>query len=1011
MKPLRLHMQAFGPFSETETIDFTQLGENPLFLIHGQTGAGKSTILDAICFALYGKSADDVRETANLRCDRAAPGLECQVEFEFEIGDKRYRVNRKPRQLLPGRASETAAKASLVQILNDGSEVLLEERKVTEVAEHIVRITGLQVEQFRQVMVLPQGKFRELLLADSEEREKILAKLFQTQIYKQIEQELRERASEITREKSNQDEQIKGILSTAGQNTAADLNQQLIKQEPELAALEKQAKQSQESLKQAEHALQSAHQLTQQFRQYQQLVQKLTELQAQASLRQEQETQLARHQQALTVRPYIQELARNKLELQRGQELSQETERQLKQLQVQSPALKERLEQAQQAMQAKPALDVQLNQLDSLKDQFSLIQTQQTQLQQLMQTKQSSEQQIKGLSQKLEQQQVEHKAAQQAEQESWRRSQEITTLQTALKQIVEDGKKARVIQELRTQAQKLQEQASEFEQKQAKAQSHFESVKKAGLQLELAWHQGQAALLAKHLEAGEACPVCGSLEHPQLAYSEHEVLIEQHQVEHARQQTEQARQTWLNEKERWQNLLTQFKAKQEELEQALQDTVGLLSVQELATEYKRQEQALKALQQELVVLQNKAKQIEALSQSMQQIQAQQEQLRSQFTSLEREEGVMQEKLQQLQQALPADIQSQAQLLQAVQRCQEQIAQLEQALQQAQVSYTKHEQELLTCQTQIVERAQKNQDLAQVIQLKTQELDQQLAQVKFADSETCLAHILAMEQAQMLQRGLQAYKEELTASTSQQALLQEQLQGKEQPDVDALQEQFNQGQVAHQTLSQSLEEQRFSFRSLSNAAKSLAQIQSQQQALEQQYRVLGTMSDVANGKNAERITLQRFVLAVILEEVLENASQRLQYLSDGRYDLVRSQTVKAKKSGLDIDVFDVYSGQTREASTLSGGESFLASLALALGLSDVVQQRSGGIKLDTLFIDEGFGSLDQGTLELAINSLLDLRSSGRMIGIISHVSELKEQIHLGIEVKSNPTGSHIVMHGA
>ena len=173
-----------------------------------------------------------------------------------------------------------------------------------------------------------------------------------------------------------------------------------------------------------------------------------------------------------------------------------------------------------------------------------------------------------------------------------------------------------------------------------------------------------------------------------------------------------------------------------------------------------------------------------------------------------------------------------------------------------------------------------------------------------------------------------------------------------------------------------------------------------------------MSEVANGRNSAYISLQRFVLSVILEEVLENASHRLQYLSDGRYDLVRRQEVKRRgtKSGLDIDVFDVYSGQTREASTLSGGESFLASLSLALGLSDVVQQRSGGIKLDTLFIDEGFGSLDQGALDLAINSLLELRNSGRMIGIISHVSELKEQIHLGVEVKSNPSGSHVVIHG-
>jgi exonuclease SbcC len=200
--------------------------------------------------------------------------------------------------------------------------------------------------------------------------------------------------------------------------------------------------------------------------------------------------------------------------------------------------------------------------------------------------------------------------------------------------------------------------------------------------------------------------------------------------------------------------------------------------------------------------------------------------------------------------------------------------------------------------------------------------------------------------------------------------------------------------------------------LKEIQKKLDQAHKKNEALEAEYKVIGTLSEVANGQTGNKISLQRFVLSVLLDDVLIQASQRLVKMSKGRYQLVRKEDrAKGNKaSGLELEVEDGYTGKTRSVATLSGGESFLAALSLALGLSDVVQSYAGGIKLDTLFIDEGFGSLDPESLDLAVRTLIDLQASGRTIGIISHVSELKDQMALRVDVISDRTGSRIAIAG-
>ncbi|MCK5912337.1 MAG: SMC family ATPase, partial [Desulfuromusa sp.] len=238
MRPLLLKMTAFGPFPDTEVIDFSALGMNPLFLINGPTGSGKTTILDAICFALYGKTTGDERDGAQMRCDLASAEKLCEVCFKFELSGQIFQIRRVPEQQRPKARgeglTEQKPEAQLLELLVDGTEKLHVSSKVTDATHEIENLTGLSVDQFRQVMILPQGKFRQLLLAESAEREKIFSKLFQTRIYKQLENRLKEQAAEVRHERESLQQRQQGILETIEVAAAAELDVELEGLQPQV---------------------------------------------------------------------------------------------------------------------------------------------------------------------------------------------------------------------------------------------------------------------------------------------------------------------------------------------------------------------------------------------------------------------------------------------------------------------------------------------------------------------------------------------------------------------------------------------------------------------------------------------------------------------------------------------------------------------------------------------------------------------------------------------------------
>jgi exonuclease SbcC len=269
MKPLTLTLQAFGPFAGSEGIDFTRLGQNPLFLINGPTGAGKSSILDAICFALYGQTTGAEREPSQMRCDHADPNILTQVTLDFKLGEKNYRIRRLPTQDRPksrGEGTTTQqAEAQLWQLDDTEEGVLIVGKSVSDATDEIRKRIGLDVEQFRQVMVLPQGKFRDLLMADSKEREKIFSQLFQTSIYKRIEDQLRAQAATIRQAVDQHQNQIKGILQSADVNSEAEIGEELERLVPELLTAQINKDQAHEQQVLAANTKEQAQALKQRF--------------------------------------------------------------------------------------------------------------------------------------------------------------------------------------------------------------------------------------------------------------------------------------------------------------------------------------------------------------------------------------------------------------------------------------------------------------------------------------------------------------------------------------------------------------------------------------------------------------------------------------------------------------------------------------------------------------------------------------------------------------------------
>ncbi|SHE66952.1 SbcC/MukB-like Walker B domain-containing protein [Vibrio gazogenes] len=1011
MTPLKLTMQAFGPFAHTEQIDFTRLGRHPLFLINGPTGSGKTSILDAICFALYGETTGNERQGNQMRSDLASIDTPTEITLTFALHDKVYRVTRSPEQQVPkSRGEGTTVRKHSAALYDITNEEKLITAKTAQVKTDVTALIGLNDTQFRQVMVLPQGQFRELLLASSKDREAIFGQLFQTDIYKKIEFALKDKASDITQAKNEFDNQIRGALQVAGVTSEQALDEQQAELARQLEAARHQEQNTLSALNQAKSEIHKAQTLNQDFDRFSQAQSALnTHLEQSAHMAAKQQQLDTARNAAKIQLPYVNRINaakqtdefQQKIITQEKARTTAQTEQQNKQA-----ALDVATEQAKQI----PELSKAVYQLESLKTKLTEKQALEAKIAEHINQKQKLE--------TTQTQYLAHKEKLVREAEQARQALEKAQTEVAEKPVIEADiarmqRLATDLNQLETLRKQHQQALEQTPQKAAaveQAQQDFTAAQQQADRLEMQWHSAQAAILAQKLQPGEACPVCGSCDHPSPALLTETEVTKAH-IQQARAEQQQAWQHYHQRSaqlDQHQTLISQTEQRLNEFTTQLGEQASIQPAQ-LQQDLQAKHDRLQYLS--TLNLEQMAQAVTTLNQRCEAGEHKLTELQQQMVVNDSRLSTSQEQLRQLSESIDPKHDSVTKVNQEIAATQQQIDTLNQTfttaqteLQQATLTYANLNSQITTNQ-ELLQQAKTRLTTAEA------EWHQALAASHFNDEQHYLDSQRTEQEIQRWQQELDEFKQTQTRLEQTLADLTTTLKDAQRPDLTALDAALTQTQQTYADARQQLDAIYSTFERLEKVRQDITQLHAKNAKLEQEYQVYGTLYDVASGRTGSRVSLHRFVLGVLLDDVLIQASQRLSLMSKGRYTLVRkTEGFKGIAGrGLDLVVEDGYTGKNRDVATLSGGESFMAALALALGLSDVVQSYSGGIRLETLFIDEGFGSLDPESLDLAIQTLVDLQQTGRMIGIISHVADLKEQMALRIDVEPSLTGSTVKVH--
>ncbi len=1013
MTPIKLTICAFGPFANEQHISFDEFGKHPLFLINGATGAGKSTILDAICFALYGQTTGGERSATQMRCDFASDNMLTHVELEFCVGSRRFRILRIPQQIRAKSVGEgtttQSAKATFWEILADATEKLLVSSSIKDADTQIKQLIGLDAAQFRQVMVLPQGKFRELLLADSKDREKIFGQLFQTTVYKKIEESLKLKASHIKKQVEQYRNQVIGILKSADASNQTDVDDELAQVEVELVAQITKKESAEALMRACQQSLSNARLLIERFSLFEQKVHQFE------AHRKDEPTYL-----------------KNKLEVKNDDKAKAinaeylklcELEKQIGDLASLVAQNQERLSKTKVENQTVLAL-------------FATAQQEQNKVPQLQQTLGQYNQYIElvnCLSDVQNKRLLALDKAKLSEQELTKTVNDVTRLKT---QIEDSEQKIQALQqrvlplgEERSQLSALLDKRNDIIVRDKLNDALVESIKREAkvsaklelaneqlqnllattTQLEMSWHLNQAALLAAKLNDNMPCPVCGAKEHPNKArFINDETPVTKAELDAVKGEVERLSHSKENVKNEYNEVKNQIEITQSKLHDLRARLGDYANITVIDFDKKMAEQQaivdlLVAYRDELELTVN---QLQNDKSSLVEFEAAIQ--TKQVIAKEHKEIVLKYETQyeQITSQLPSDCLDLKSLKIQISKVTSQIEQVTELLRSAQ--HRKDETTSLLDKLESENKLLTNQHVELLLAQSTlsTEWESIIAHSDF-DSELAFKNALLSNEIRSKKIGeINSYKTKFDELSGVVNELTFELKDKTTPNLVHLESKLNDATTTYNQVDKDTNAVIARKTQLVNVLNKLSDMRSQNEKLEREYRVVGTLYEVSNGLTGDKVSLQRFVLSVLLDDVLIQATQRLSLMSKGRYQLIRNESrAKGNKaSGLELEVEDAYTGRCRSVATLSGGESFMAALSLALGLSDVVQAYSGGVRLDTLFIDEGFGSLDPESLDLAIRTLVDLQRSGRMIGIISHVSELKQQLPQRIDVIATNRGS-------
>lgn len=906
MRPNKLIMSAFGPYAGKVELNLNELGQNGLYLITGDTGAGKTTIFDAITYALFGKASGENRETSMFRSKYADAETPTEVELYFTCKGKEYNIKRNPEYDRPKTKGDglTTEKANAELKMPDGRIVT----KVKEVDSAVVEILGVDRSQFTQIAMIAQGDFLKLLLAPTEDRKKIFQKLFKTQNYYVLQEKLKSESGKLSSEydaiKKSIEQYINGIMCDEDDV----LSIQVKKAKSNELSVSEIVLLAEELIKNDEIA---EGELDAKIKHFDKELEEITKLLTKAQTLKSAKTSLETAQTELAD-------AKNK-----KTELFQKLKN-----------AEEHKSDIADAVNKIAAIDAEFagyDELDNNKKQLSDLYASIKEDESSYKVKYAE---LEELDKKITELETEAKTLETAGVEKANvqgQIKDVTGKKTAFEGLEKEIKELRVLEKQLADAQNMYMEKSHAARNK---KTIYDALNKAYL-------DEQAGILADGLEQGHPCPVCGAVDHPQLAKKSVDAPSK-HELETAKNNAEEAQK------------------EESRASQRAGELNGIVTEKKAATDKLSKELAGDG----------------DFGVELQKITAQLSELQEKLEKLEKDE----ERKSEIEKLLPA-------IREKLEAVKEYIVKLE-------------------------ENMAKNKAVSEALNKRTEELGKKLM---FENKSGAMAEKTKLE---ILKNTMEAAieKEKVNFENNEKniAAIKSRVEENQKilassEDIDVFELQCKQTDLKSEKEGVLTQQKAVHSRRVANviSLENIRQKSAEINVVEENWKWVKSLSNTANGNisGKEKIMLETYIQMTYFDRIINRANSRLLVMSDGQYELVRRKEAENNRSqsGLELDVKDHYNGTQRSVKTLSGGESFKASLSLALGLSDEIQSSAGGIRLDTMFVDEGFGSLDEESLSHAIKALSSLADGNRLVGIISHVNELKERIEKQIVVKKEKTG--------
>jgi exonuclease SbcC len=986
MKPVRMTLSAFGPFQGVETLDFENAVRDGIFLVSGRTGAGKTTLFDALTFALFGKASGTSRRSEDFRCRTASPDRECYVELDFRLEGKLYRIRRRPAQQMAKKSGGMKNLTHKAELTLPGGQVI---DSVSQVDDQIRSILGIDCDQFRKIVMLAQGEFRQLLDAPSKDKMVLFRRIFGTAQYDLFTARLQQERKDL--------EQLLGETMRRMERLAADLVQQgetSLAQVPEPARLPYETLEeiSKASLSEKESELRTLEEEVQKISAARQSL-KLPEARLLAGRFQKRQELLERQaalapaagdfaRMAETVKS-IDAAVRIKVREDHWNSLGQSIQKR----RAEKAELTEELKQAE-------------IRLDALEEKRKENPCRKARLEELELEASRCRNTLELLSEENSRRKnLEAAEKKQALLEGQRQQTDLVlekcTFEAAIKTRQEALNQGETLAALGEKAVFLARQADSLREEHLAAYGRF--------------LRSQAALVASTLEEGLPCPVCGSVHHPSPAKAE-EGAPTQEDLDRQKAQLEKVEQEALRAQEKVRAMVTALAALWPDTPLTLERVCRRDGTLEQKMETLRQEQAadrdaIRRLEKKLRETANSSS--SALSKgNIQELQRRREELLRELAQGEGGIAAARQELDTVRQRL----QGSSQDISAIKKQIEALASQKDALQK---EMDRLEKDCAALREDLSQIRGRREALERVLrqtkdeQAKSkEELIQVMTESGFSSREEYHAALARQSSRDSLQKQVEQYREMVISVEANLRELAKELEGEKPPQLEILEaEDASLGQQ-EETLRQRYTQAFTDLKIRRRTWEELCRVSRENQETLTRSAIVAELARRAAGDNDSRMNFETFILSVYFEDIIKMCNQYLGEMTGGRYQLCRMTSVArfGAGSGLDLEVLDSNSGR-RPISTLSGGESFKASLSLALGLADVVQYYSGSIRIETLFIDEGFATLDSQSRQSAVEALLSLRSTGRMVGVISHVETLREQIGTILSVTTDQNGSH------